>query len=265
MLSINNKIITDDEATISPLADSYMYGYGVFETLRTYNGRIFGLEEHIKRLFHSAELLKIQHKNAIDDIEMQTQQLFKESQQDEARIKIVLTSTELIIWVQELKLRPKEWYETGITVVTYEAERYLPEAKHMNCLPSHMGQLYAKEKNVYEALLIDNNGIVREGCYSNVFWIKDNILFTTKTKVLKGITAETAIEAAQGIIDVDYKDATLEEILEADEGFITNTTSEILPVVKIGEKIIGEGKVGKYTSQLIQNFSKQVDANTTDF
>lgn len=252
MLFLNDTFIQDAEASVSPLTDSFMYGYGVFSTMRTYSGMIFRLERHITRLLESAKILHVKHEYTEDYIHTKVEETLEKSQLKEARIKVVLTETELLIWPQELALRPSVWYKTGIPVVTFEAQREFPEAKHMNCLTSMMAQKYAKEHDVYEALLVERGGIVREGSYSNLFWIKDGTLHTTETRVLRGVTMETVLEAADGIMPIVFKDATLDEILQADECFITNTTSEILPVVQIDEHSIGE--IGPWTKKLMAAF-----------
>lgn len=235
-----------------------MYGYGVFETLRTYEGEIFALEKHIERLFHSAQLIGLKHDYKPEQIQKWTKETFQKYAEKEARIKIVLTETELIIWPQELILRPAEWYETGIKVVTFPIERVQPLAKSLNCLPSVLARQKAQENNVYEALFVDRDGFVREGSYSNLFWIKDQVLYTTKDRVLKGITREVVLDLAQELMPVREENWLLSDVLTADEVFITNTTSEILPVIKIDKEIIRDGLVGKMSGRLADKFRKNL-------
>jgi len=256
MIYFNGQYFTGSDLKISPLVDSYMYGYGVFETLRTYNGQIFKLSEHIDRLFYSAQILEIKNIISKDELIKKTIEVFAKSKLSESRIKIVLTNTELMIWPQELTLRSSDWYKTGINIVTYFTQRSFPEVKSMNCLANVMGQKWARKNNCYEALLIDQNNIVREGCYSNLFWVKNNILYTTKTKILKGITRQIVLKIARDMMKIQEIDSSIDQVKLADEVFITNTTSEILPVCKIDNNVIAEGRVGQKTKLLMELFKK---------
>lgn len=257
MVFYNGKWYFDPLRVRVPFAfSSYSYGYGVYETLRTLHGKIFFLEEHIDRLFASASLIGLKPTYSQKDISDITQKTFEKSKKDEARIKIILTETELIVLVQELVLRPPDWYETGISVGVIEMERPIPEAKTLNGLHFSMTQKVCKEKNLYECVLVDREGGVREGSISNVFWIKNAVLFTPKSRILQGVTRRMVMNIAKESMEVCERDAKIEEVLQADECFLTNTTSNVLPIVKVENTLIGNGKVGEKTKWLMEEVQK---------
>lgn len=258
MIFCNGDFYRDEDFKVSPLNDGFMYGFGVYETLRTFDGKIFALKQHIDRLFHSASEIGIEAIYGKNDIFNFVCETKKRSSLKEARIKIVLTETFLIIIVSELILRPITWYQSGTEIVTYNIERILPDVKSMNSLPSVLAGKYAKNMRKYEAILIDREGMVREGSISNIFWIKSGKLYTTKTRILKGITREITLKISPKIIPVCEQDVFLKDVLNSDEVFITNTTSGILPVNKIDNTIIGNGKVGFYTEKLINLFNEEI-------
>lgn len=256
---LNDTLYKDETPTVAITNNSYMYGHGVFETLRTYSGRIFRLEEHVKRLMESAQAVQLVTNHTQDHVAAITQKYLEFSPYKENRIKIVLTETEFLIWYQPLVTRPEEWYQTGIPIVSTKLERTLPEAKHLNCIPSVLAQKYAQKHNVYETLMISNDDIVREGSYSNIFWIKDTKLYTPAHNILHGITAQVVMEIGlEFFSNIVHLDTNLIEVLEADECFITNTTSEILPVVQIDDVMIGNGRVGESTKVLMKKFKEVV-------
>jgi branched-chain amino acid aminotransferase len=251
MVFYNGKFLKEEELQVSAFGDAFMYGYGVYETLRTYQGKIFRLAEHVERLFVSAHLIGMIIKHPAEKIIQFTNQALEKSGLTEARIKIVLTEKDLIIWPQKLMLRPPEWYQTGIKIVTLKIERIMPEAKSNNALSFVLGQKQAQKHQVYETLLIDEEGFAREGSISNLFWIKDQVLYTTQNRILKGITRNVILDQAKELMEVKEKDELLSNIFKADEVFITNTTSEILPVVQIDALVIGKGEVGGGTRGLM--------------
>ncbi len=258
MIFFNGKFYQEKNLKLSPLVDSYMFGYGVFETLRTYQGRIFCLKEHLKRLLNSARVINLTHAYQLDELSRITSESFQKSGLSESRIKIVLTETELLIIPHKLVLKPDIWYQKGIKTASLPLLRIFPEAKTLNNLTFVFSHKYALSQNIPEVILVDRSGIAREGSYTNLFWIENQSLCTTKTRILKGITRDLVLKEASKIMTVLEKDQKITEIVKADEVFLTSTIGEIIPVVQIDQKVIGQGKVGEWTLKLLKMFKNKV-------
>ncbi len=254
MIYHNGEFYRDEDFKISPLNDAFMCGYGVYETLRTYKGELFCLEAHIERLFYSADRIQLEIRWPKQDIVGYVNQIKAREEIKDVRLKIIVTEDDIIIWARPLVAHPDKWYRNGISVLTYGIERFMPGIKTLNCLASLIAKKYAEKMGVYEVLLVDKDGVVREGSKSNVFWIKNQKVYTTKTNILKGITRKKVFK----ITKVIEKDCKLNDILNSDEVFITNTTSSILPVTKIDDTVIGDGRVGGQTISLMSKFKYSI-------
>lgn len=354
LISLNGKIVTKENANISLVNNAFLYGFGVLETMRTYYGQIFRLDDHIERLFESAKGLKLSTKwndekityemlralqqfnfeniNRIEarnprDISWVNQpakKLCTENKSDsrfcgidsgiEVRIRIILTETDLIIMMQNLEEKPKEYYEKGVKLVSFSGKRTLPKIKKIADAFCYSSKQYALKKDAYESVFIDDSDFVRECTYSNIFWVKDEQVFTVEEDVLFGITRDQVIEIVNSFKSGDielvktkgssqetlnqqkatpsvipatcppklqrrrkagiyenqvadknskflFQNIKYKDLLKADEIFITQTTSGILPVVEIDEIKIGEGKPGKMTKNLIKKLNKLVWKN----
>jgi branched-chain amino acid aminotransferase len=271
---LNGKFLREEEACISVNDHGFLYGDGVYETLRTYGGKIWQSQEHLKRLKKSAELLGLEFKISVSKIEGTIRKLIGMNGLKEARIRITLTrgnndgdftgfeKQTVLISVRELNGEEKHIYEKGVDVVTVGFTRMLPEAKTISLLPFILGQREAKKKRAFEAIFVDGDKFVREGTVTNVFIVKDGEVLTPKNGILKGVTREDVIKAARRRgISVIVRDFTINHLLLADEAFITNAPRGVVPVKKVNGKKIGAGVPGPMTKKIMEAFDEYVRAN----
>lgn len=225
--------------------------YGVFETMRTYGGKIFMLEAHLKRLEESANLLSIKLPKPISEIRQMVLKKIKEyTSKYPLRIKVVATLEEIFVGVWPLKIDPKIY--SCVKVICLELERDKPqEAKALPFYKSFKAHQLAEKKGCFEALLVDADGFVREGAYSNVFWVKNGQVFTTGEGILKGITRSIVCS----FIPVKIGRITPQQLKESDEIFITKTTTGVTGIIMLDDVSIGYGKVGPVTQKLQLYFS----------
>jgi len=308
---LNGKLVKKEEAKISVFDHAFLYGDGVFDTLRTYNKKIFKLDMHINRLYKSARIIGFNIPITKDEMKDAIKQTVEanythnnnnhaQNTSAEYRVRVTVSRGEgdialvteckpnIVIQVTELKKSAPEIYERGVSVITVKLERPLPEAKTTNC----MMQVVAKEKanlvNAYEALLVNNENEVTEGATTNVFIVKyadekenniknngnniknsENIkikVITPNKDVLEGVTRYIVVELIKDLqkdnienIELELRPIKKDELYSADEVFITSTTPELVPVVIVDDKVIGNKKPGKVWKLLSEEFSKYRD------
>lgn len=257
-----------------PVTDlAIVRGYGIFDFLRTYNGQPFMLPSHLQRLQHSAKVLEIPLRWSESELTDIIHQALSRSSHEEANIRIIVTGGDsstflvpddeprLIVMITAVSTYAEHYYHTGAKIITEPSERYLPEAKSLNYLSAIRAIRRAKKADAVEALYISTNGNVLEGTTTNVFAIKGNTLITPEDYILQGVTRKVVLEIAQEHYTIEVRELSLEELLQADELFITSSTKEVMPIVQVDEQIIGDGKPGEATQHLIQlfkDFSRQV-------
>ncbi len=252
-----------------PVTDlGFLRGAAVFETLRTYSGVPFKLDSHLDRLFNSAKLISLSlqwSKSHVEDIVKKT--LLKNNF-TESVVRIIITAGEtddfftpkggasLLVLVKPLVKYPKSIYEDGINTLTEVFERDIPEAKTIYYVPGQIALSKAKEKDssVGEIIYINRSSFVTEGIISNVFVFKNNTLATPDLNLLKGVTRQTVLDIGKSMFNVEERNVSLDELINSDEVFLTSSIREIVPVVKINDKIIGNGKPGKSTRQIMKAF-----------
>lgn len=251
---LNGKFIKKTQAKISAFDAGFLYGDGIYETMRFSNGKTEDLELHFKRLCLSAEILigrlqfkKVQFANWI-------KKLVSKNKLKEARIRVTVSGSKTILIVAEkLKKESAKVYKEGVKAVTYQIERVLPEIKITNLAPQMIARNYMKKKNAYEVLLVDRDSYVREGSVTNVFIVKNGILMTPEKRILKGIIRGRILEIAKKIrIPVKLCDIPVDELMKADEVFITNSIKGVVPVVQVDGHKIGHGQVGEITARIRQ-------------
>ncbi|OGB88028.1 hypothetical protein A3H38_05855 [candidate division WOR-1 bacterium RIFCSPLOWO2_02_FULL_46_20] len=271
---INGKIIPLKDAKISVLDRGLLYGDGVFESLRTYNGRPFLLEEHIKRLLKGLKTLKIRSPLSAKQFKLAVLKTLASNKFKESYIKIIVTRGEaqghgldpaqtsgrptLIMLVEEQKPTPKKLYVQGWKVIISSIIK--PNAptsriKTLNYADNILAKLEAKKNGANEAFLLDKNGDVAEGTVSNVFIVKRGNLYTPakESPILPGLTRELVIKLAkQSASRVFEKNLSPEELYAADECFITLSGIGIVPITSVWNKKIGNGKCGHITASLIK-------------
>lgn len=268
----NGKIVDLKKAMINPYDLGILRGYGVFDVMRTINGKPFLLEKHYKRLKNSAEKLKLEVPFSEKDFRKIVEKLIQLNNflNKDATIRTVLTggvspSAFLIqkptcyILIERFAALPKEIFKKGAKVITIEYERYLPEAKITNYLEPIRHQA-VKEKNGALEIIYVKNGKALEASTSNLFIIKNKSknkkIITPKNNILKGITRGLVINLASEKFHVEERELLEKELRNADEVFLTATNKDIVPVVNIDGKKIGNGKPGEITKNLIAMFDE---------
>ncbi|MBU0577527.1 aminotransferase class IV [Patescibacteria group bacterium] len=256
IISINGKITDEKRAKIPVTSNAFLFGYAVFETIRTYNKKVFRLNDHIARLYMSADIMGIKPEWTLKKAYAEVCRVLDKSEWKEAKIRVILTNKNFVVMVEPLKEKPTSMYKKGVKIVSFHGKRNVPHAKKLADAFCYLAKQHALSCGAYEALLVDPKTYVRECAYANIFWVKDGKLHSTNKEILFGITRETIIELADG--GIVFRGVKYKNILDADEVFITQTTSGILPVVEIDGQKIGTGRPGPVTKKLMKKFEKLV-------
>lgn len=249
---INGKFVSKSSAKVSVFSEAFMYGYGVFETLRTYKKEVFKPKEHVKRLFQSAKTLDLKVKHKEKEIWEMLKKIAKKSPHKNQRIKIIAIPEATII-TSIKQIEDPNIYE-GVSTITINCSRAFPQAKTLSYLSSYLPHHEAAKKGYYEAILTDKKGEIFEGAYSNIFWFEGTTLCTRQEEVLQGITAETVKKLSP--YSVKHKTINLKNLLQKSEIFLTQTSRGIVPITKINNEKIGSGKPGPKTKELIKLFDQ---------
>ncbi|RKY23137.1 MAG: hypothetical protein DRP62_06525, partial [Planctomycetota bacterium] len=259
---LNGKLVESDKACISAADSGFLYGAGLFETMRSCNGVVFALKDHLDRLFFSMKALSVNNtydKKYINDAIYKTLQANKLT---DARLRLTLTGgpmsepeekrqATLLIAATKLQPYPTEYYKNGVLVVLCPFKQNPTEPIYGHKTTSYfsrmLGLKQAHQKGAAEALWFTVDNRLAEGCISNVFLVKDSILYTPPigTPVLAGVARKTVCETAmKNSIELVEKDLSIDDVLGADEIFITNVIMQIMPVSGVEKHTVGDGKVG---------------------
>jgi len=261
------------KAMISPFDSGFLYGDGVYDTLRTYNGKVWQVDEHLTRLEKSAVRLQLKLPYSKAKIAEMIVKLVKKNKFKESRIRVTVTrginngfsgckSPTLFIHAVPLVAESKNVYERGVAAITVGYERVAPEAKTTSLLPMVLAHQAMNKKRVFEAIYVDSKGFVREGTITNIAIIKDDTLYTPKNDILAGTTRTLIIKLARNIgLKTKIVDFKVDQLYKADEVLISNAPRKIIPVRKIDKTVIGKGRPGPYTKQLMKNFDEYVEKN----
>ena len=273
---LDGKLVDEKDAVVSVFDHGLLYGDGVFEGTRIYDGTISFLEEHIDRLFDSAKVIAL-------DIGMTKQELIdatvktcKANNLQNGYIRHVVTrgagtlglnpylckNASVIIIAADIQLYPAELYETGMKIITAGTIRNMtaalnPRVKSLNYLNNVMAKIEAINAGVPECLMLNPQGHVAEASGDNIFVVKGNTLMTPPTwcGALEGITRDKVMGLAKGMgVEVVENVMTRYEIWTADEAFLTGTAAEVIAVVDLDRRPIADGKPGPITQQLIQSY-----------
>lgn len=275
---IDGKFYQKEDAKISVFDHGLLYGDGVFEGIRTYDGLIFKLKEHIDRLYQSAHAIMLDLPIAKEDMVEAIKKTLRENSMKDAYIRLLVTRgigdlgldprkcarPTVIIITDKIKLYPQELYEKGLEIVTISTQRNIhqavnPQIKSLNYLNNILAKVEAINAGVEEAVMLNSEGYVAECTGDNIFIVKNGALLTppVHSGVLRGITRGAVIDIARlKEIPVHEEVLTRYDLFNADECFLTGTAAEIIPVVKMDRRKIGDGKPGKMTLKLICEFHK---------
>lgn len=276
---INGKYYDKNNAKISVFDHGLLYGDGVFEGIRSYNRLVFKLKEHIDRLYESAKSIML-------EIPMSPQQLInavvstlKINKLGDAYIRLVVTRGEgdlgldprkckgnatVVIIADKIVLYPEKLYKKGLEIITVPTLRNLPEAvnpqiKSLNYLNNILAKIEAVNCGFQEAIMLDSLGYVAECTGDNLFIVKRGELYTPPQCMgtLRGITRDTILDVAEKKhVPTHEHVITRHEVFISDEAFLTGTAAEVIPVVKVDGRVIGNGKPGKLTLMLMKEFRK---------
>ena len=275
---LNGKFVEQRQATVSVFDHGLLYGDGVFEGIRAYNGLIFKLREHVDRLFESAHTIMLKmpmSKPALIDV---VKQSVRVNRLRDAYIRLVVTrgvgdlgldprkckSPTVFAIADKIELYPKKLYDQGLQLITVATQRNVPEAlnpqiKSLNYLNNILGKIEAINAGYEEAIMLSPSGYVTECTGENIFLAKGRRLLTPPPYigVLRGITRQTVMDLGTKLrLDVREDLLTRHDLFNADEVFLTGTAAEIVPVVKIDGRIIGAGRPGPITKSLRQAFQQ---------
>jgi branched-chain amino acid aminotransferase len=271
---LNGKFVEAGKAFV-PVADhGFLFGDGIYETLRTYGGRVWQINEHLKRLEASAKMLKIGLPWGRGKIAGWVEGLVKKNGFKESRIRVTVTrgrngtvftdskKPTLLIQSVELKAQPPAVYAKGVDAITVKMKRTLPLAKTISLLPMVLAWQELARRKAYEAIYTDERGRVLEGTITNIFMVKKGITVTPKSGILKGTTRQAVMKAARGAgISIKQRDFTVRSLRGADEVFITNAPRGIIPVRSVDGVRIGKGRPGPVTEKITEAFEKLIWRN----
>jgi branched-chain amino acid aminotransferase len=277
---INGRFYSKEDATISVYDHGFLYGDGVFEGIRAYGGRVFKLKEHIDRLFESAKTIMLKIPLSREKLMEEVVHTVRVNGLKDAYIRLVITrgvgtlglnpfncnTPQVIIIADKIVLYPKTFYENGLSVITVPTQRNIAEAvnpriKSMNYLNNIMAKIEAINAGVHEAIMLNSAGFVAECTGDNIFIVKKGVIKTPPLYmgVLEGITRDEIITLARRFgIEVAEDVFTRHDVFNADECFLTGTAAEVIPVVKVDGRVIGNGKPGKLTKRLTGAFHELV-------
>ncbi|HDN97621.1 MAG: branched-chain amino acid aminotransferase [Candidatus Omnitrophota bacterium] len=281
LVYLNGKMVPEEEAKISIFDHAVLYGDGVFEGLRSYNGKIFKLDEHLERLYISAKAIMLKIPLEFSEMRKAVIETVKVNNLKDSYIRIVVTrgigdlgldptickNQSVFIIASKLQLYSESFYEKGLEIVTVPTRRNLceslnPAIKSLNYLNNILAKIEAMNCGAMEGLMLNNEGYISECTGENVFIIKKKKVFTPPVYAgtLPGITREVVIEIVKNMgLEVKEMLLTRYDLYSCDECFITGTAAEIMPVTCVDKRIIGEGKQGPITKKIRESFRRLVD------
>ena len=273
---INGQLYSPEDARVSVFDHGLLYGDGVFEGLRSYGGKVFRLREHVVRLFESAKAIWLEIPLTQQVLCDAIDQMVKTNGIDDGYIRVIVTrgagtlgldprkckDPQIIIIADAIALYPSEYYENGLEIITVSVSRNHPAAlspriKSLNYLNNILAKIEGLQSGCIEALMLNHKGEITECTGDNIFLVKQGELRTPPLDagILAGITREAVSEIAEGVgIDVRRVALTKHDVYTADEVFLTGTAAEVVPVVKVDSRCIGNGKPGPITCDLKERF-----------
>jgi branched-chain amino acid aminotransferase len=285
IIYLNGRFIPSSKAKLSPLDHGFLYGYGLFETMRAYQGHIFRLDQHLTRLRRSAQSLGLTHSilNVVDgqqSLEAACMETLEANKLKDARLRLTVSAGEgdmtpdpgtcssptVLIIARDLVPLPLGKYETGFKAVLSSLRRNsqspLSRLKSTCYMENILARMAARAAGCDEAILLNEQGYLAEGSTTNIFLASNEELITPSLEsgVLPGITREAVLEIARAAnIKTLERQVALKELIEAEEAFITNSILELMPLTWLEGKPIGTDKPGQLTKELLAAYKKLVD------
>jgi len=273
---LNDRLVDIEKACVSVTDSGFLYGAGLFETMRSHNEVVFCLKDHLDRLFFSASSLSIEHGYDRKFITDAIYKLLKANKLTDARLRLTLTGgpmaeaeeerrATLLITATKFEPYSAEYYKNGALVVLCPFRQNPAEPiyghKTINYFSRMIALNLARHKRATEALWFTVDNRLAEGCISNVFLVKDSALYTPpiRTPVLAGVARKTVCEiAVKSSVKLVEKDLYISDVLDADEIFLTNVIMQIMPISRVEKHTVGDGEVGPMTKKLMKYFNEFV-------
>lgn len=276
MVYLAGRIVPEEQALVSVFDHGLLYGDGVFEGIRVYNDRVFLLQDHIDRLYESARAIRLQIPLSPDQLSQAVEDTVKANQISNGYVRLIVTrgsgtlgldirrtaDPQVIIIADTISLYPAEYYRDGLKLVTASTIRnhsaaLSPRIKSLNYLNNILAKIEGTDAGCVEALMLNHKGEVAECTGDNLFIVKYGQLITPPPEagILEGITRNAVMNLARNAgISVTEKALVRHDIFVADECFLTGTAAEVIPVTSLDGRVIGDGKPGPVTEQLLGLF-----------
>jgi branched-chain amino acid aminotransferase len=275
---LNDRVVDSAKACVSVADSGCLYGAGLFETMRSCGGVVFALDDHLDRLFKSAEALSIDSSFDKEYIREAIYKVLKANKLSDARLRLTLTAgpmtadegqrkSTLLITATKLQPYPSEYYKNGVMVVLCPFKQNPTDPLCGHKTTSYYSRMIAldmaRRRRASESLWFTVDNRLAEGCISNVFLVKDSVLCTTplETPVLPGVARKTVCRLAkENSMKLEEKDLYIADLLGADEVFLTNVIMQVLPVSRVEKHTVGQGQVGPVTKDFQNYFHEYVKA-----
>lgn len=278
---MDGKLVPQSEAVVSVYDHGLLYGDGCFEGIRAYGGKVLKLKSHIARMYESAALIRLNPAFDVDEIEDAVRETLAANELEDAYIRLIFTrgvgtlglhpfrcpTPGTIVIADRIQLYPEELYEQGMKVIVANRPRIPipcldPRIKSLNYLNNILAKIEAIDAGVYEAIMLNLEGEVAECTGDNIFVVKDGRVTTpsTSTGILHGVTRRFVMREIAPTCGFEVEETVfpLEELLEADEVFLTGTAAEVIGVTAVGDHAIGDGKVGPVTKACVAEFRRRI-------
>jgi len=276
LVYVDGKMVPKEEAVVSVFDHGFLYGDGVFEGIRVYEGNVFRLKEHIDRLYESAKTIALEIPMTREEMIRATLDTVATNQKKDVYIRLVVSRgpgdlgidpakcrrPTIVIIADSISLYPQELYDNGASLVTASIRRIPmesldPRIKSLNYLNNILAKIEAKKAGALEAIMLNHHGQVAECTADNLFMVKQGVVKTPDLMqgALGGITRAAVLDLARVAgIPCSETVLALHDLYNADECFLTGTGAEIVPVISIDGRQIGEGKPGPLTKKLLADF-----------
>lgn len=280
---LDGHFVSKEDAKVSVYDHGFLYGDGIFEGIRIYNGTIFKCKEHLDRLYDSAKSIMLNMPLTYCEMQDALVETVRRNGLRNGYIRLVVSrgkgdlgldprrspKASVIIIVEQLSIYPEEAYVNGLKTVSVSTRRNVPDAlnpkiKSLNYLNNILVKIQANLAGVGEAIMLNSQGYVAEGSSDNIFIVKRGVVFTPPCYcgALEGITRAAIIELCAKLgYTIKEEPFTLHDVYVADEVFFTGTAAEVIAVREVDARIIGEGKAGPVTTHLLQAFRGIVDVD----
>jgi branched-chain amino acid aminotransferase len=279
---INGELFDKEDAKISVFDHGVLFGDGVFEGMRSYDGTVFRLQQHLDRLWDSAKAIWVEIPISKEEMTQAVNETLKVNDIKDGYVRLIITrgigtlgldahlckNPQVIIITDHIALYPKEFYEKGLEIVTASTQRNSPAAldpriKSLNYLNNILAKIEGAQAGCVEALMLNHKGEVAECTGDNIFIVSNGELRTPPIDagILEGITRGAVIELAEHAeIPLREMPLTRYDVYVADECFLTGSAAEVIPVVKVDDRVIGDGKPGRLTRDMEKRFHQLIRA-----